>query len=170
MISIPIQRPAIIAGAMFIGVMAIPKGNAILASLAPQPAIGGPVEESSADEPATIPEPSSEGARAWGQAVQVRATYLLGIAQSKGDAFTWLSEHEAKLLEQANLYRAGVGNFAGDATQFAKLTNLSAELAACELVRHWLLYPADRNTVPSAPLNQPLSTFTEGETGYGQQW
>lgn len=168
--TIPLNKATLIAGGVFLLVFALPKAGSIVASLGEPPATGGPMEvEPSTTEP-TYPEPSTEGSGAIGTAIQVRATYLLGKAQQSEDAMVWVTNRQNDVLWEVNQYRAGVGAFAGDAQQFARLANLSAELAATELVKHWLTYPSDRNELPSIPLNQPLETFVEGEvTGYGEQ-
>ena len=169
--TIPINKATLIAGGVFLLVFALPKVGAIVASLDEPPATGGPVEVESGSTEPMMPEPSTEGAGAMGTAIQVRATYLLGKAQESPDAMAWAINRQNDVLWEVNQYRAGVGAFAGDAKQFARLANLSAELAAVELVRHWLSYPSDRNELPSIPLNQPLQVFIEGEvTGYGEQF
>jgi hypothetical protein len=170
--TIPINRHAIAALGAFAVVMALPKAQAIVTALGePTGGIGGPIEEMEPQEIPPIPDPSSAGMEAMGNSIQTRATYLLDLAQKSGDAFAWVNEREATVLGEANAYRASLGIFAGDAGEFAKLSNLSAELAAVELVRHWLMYPTDRNTLPALPLNQPLEQFIDaGDTGYGSQW
>jgi len=170
--TIPINRHAIAALGAFAVVMALPKAHAIVAALGePQGGIGGPVDELEAQAIPPMPDPSSAGMEAMGNSIQARATYLLGLAQKSGDAFAWVNERETAVLQEANDYRAKLGTFTGDAGEFSTLANLSAELAATELVRHWLMYPADRNTLPALPLNQPLEQFIElGDTGYGSQW
>lgn len=170
--NIPINRHAIAALGAFALVLALPKGQAILAALAePQGGIGGPIEEMEPQAIPPMPDPSSAGMEAMGNSIQARATYLLGLAQQSGDAWGWVNERETVVLREANDYRAKLGTFTGDAGEFSKLANLSAELAATELVRHWLIYPTDRNTLPALPLNQPLEQFIDsGATGYGSQW
>jgi hypothetical protein len=170
--NIPINRHAIAALGAFAVVMTLPKAQAIVTALGePQGGIGGPIEELEAQAIPPMPDPSSAGMEAMGNSIQARATYLLGVAQTSGDAFAWVNERETTILQEANDYRAKLGTFSGDAGEFAKLANLSAELAATELVRHWLMYPTDRNTLPALPLNQPLEQFIDsGDTGYGSQW
>ena len=168
--TIPLNKATLIAGGAFLLVFALPKLGAIVASLEEPPATGGPVEAAPTTTDPSYPDPSTEGAGAMGTAIQVRATYLLAKAQQTEDAMGWATDRQNDVLWEVNQYRAGVGAFAGDAQQFSRLANLSAELAAVELVKHWLTYPSDRNDLPSIPINQPLETFVEGEvTGYGNQ-
>lgn len=168
--TIPLNKATLISGGVFLLVFALPKAGAIVASLGEPPATGGPVEVEADTAAPQLPDPSTEGTGALGTAIQVRATYLLGLAQQQPDAWAWVATRENDVLYEVNALRAGVGAFDGDAKQFARLANLSAELAAVELVRYWLTYPSDRNVLPSVPLNQPLETFIEGEvTGYGNQ-
>lgn len=168
--TIPFNRSTLIALGMFALVFALPKAGAIVASLA-DPPTGGAVEVETEPAAPMLPDPSTEGTGALGTAIQVRATYLLKMAQQQPDAWEWVATRENDVLFEVNELRAGVGAFDGDAGQFARLSNLSAELASVELVRYWLTYPSDRNTLPSVPLNQPLETFIEGEvSGYGGQY
>lgn len=95
-----------------------------------------------------------------GASIQVRATYLLGVARDSGSARTWLEKYRNDVQWELNAFRQAIGSFDGSADHFATKVNREAELAAVELALHWIANPSDRHELPNIPVNRPIDFYS----------
>jgi len=70
--------------------------------------------------------------------VNARGVELFRRAQQEPEAIAWIDQHCRAVAGDVAYLQKTFGTVTGEASQFSEFLNRSAELAACNLARHWL--------------------------------
>lgn len=107
------------------------------------------------------PLPSQQGSDRFLESVLVRANYLLGKGREDGDVEVFIAHHYENVTAELTALKQRAGVFDGDAAIFARITNLSAEQQALELVQFWLTHPEQVKTVAGMRLSPGHPDITQ---------